>query len=398
MSEALIIDAVRTPIGRYRGALKEVRPDDLAAIALKAVLARNGIPGERVDEVYLGCANQAGEDNRNVARMASLLAGLPQSVPAATVNRLCGSGMEAVIQGCRMIRLGEADIVLAGGVESMTRAPWSMPKPAEGYPNGKWELFDTSLGWRFTNPRLAALFPLEGMGETAENLAEQMKIARADQDEFALSSHRKSIAAMKEGRFKDELVPVELAQKKGPPVVVSEDEGPRADSTLEKLSTLKAAFREGGTVTAGNSSTLNDGSSALLLMSEKAAKEFGKKPMARFVSSATAGVDPRVMGIGPVPATKKALSAAGWPVGQLELIELNEAFAAQSLACIRELGLDASKVNVNGGGIALGHPLGSSGSRILATLLHELKRRGAKRGLATMCIGVGQGIAMTVEA
>ena len=397
MPEALIIDAVRTPIGKHRGALKDVRPDDLAAIALKAILSRSDVPAERVDEVYFGCANQAGEDNRNVARMAVLLAGLPQSVPAATVNRLCGSGMEAVIQGCRMIRLGEADVVLAGGVESMTRAPWSMPKPPEGFPTGKVEVFDTSLGWRYANPKLAAQFPLEQMGETAENLAEQMKISRADQDEFAYASHRKSIAAMKEGRFNDELVPVEIAQRKGPPTVVSQDEGPRADTTLEKLATLKAAFREGGTVTAGNSSTLNDGSSAVLLMSERAAKEFGKKPMARYVSSGTAGVSPRLMGIGPVPATKKALAAAGWSVGQLDLVELNEAFSAQALACIRELGLDPSRVNVNGGGIALGHPLGSSGSRILATLLHELRRRKAKRGLATMCIGVGQGIAMTVE-
>jgi 3-oxoadipyl-CoA thiolase len=397
MSDALIIDAVRTPIGKHRGALKEVRPDDLAAIALKAVLARNGIPGERVDEVYLGCANQAGEDNRNVARMAVLLAGLPQAVPAATVNRLCGSGMEAVIQGCRMIRLGEADVVLAGGVESMTRAPWSMPKPPDGFPLGKWELHDTSLGWRYTNPRLAAQFPLEQMGETAENLAEELKISRADQDEFALASHHKAVAAIKEGRFANELVPVEIAQKKGPATVVRDDEGPRADSTREKLSTLKAAFREGGTVTAGNSSTLNDGASAVLLMSERAAKELGKKPLGRFVSSATVGVNPRTMGIGPVPATQKALAAAGWAIDSLDLIELNEAFAAQSLACIRQLGLDPSRVNVNGGGIALGHPLGSSGSRILATLLHEMNRRGAKRGLATLCIGVGQGIAMTVE-
>ena len=397
MSEALIIDAVRTPIGKYRGALKDVRPDDLAAVVLKAILSRNGIPGARVDEVYFGCANQAGEDNRNVARMAVLLAGMPQSVPAATINRLCGSGLEAVIQGCRMIKLGEADVVLAGGVESMTRAPWSVPKPAEGYPNGKWEMFDTSLGWRYSNPKLAAQFPLEQMGETAENVAEQLKISRADQDAFALASHGKAVSAMKEGRFKAELVPVEIPQKKGPPTVVSEDEGPRADSTLEKLASLKAAFRDGGTVTAGNSSTLNDGASAVLLMSQRAALEFGKKPLARFVSAGTAGVNPRVMGLGPVPATKKALALAGWTTSHLDLIELNEAFAAQSLACIRELGLDPSKVNVNGGGIALGHPLGSSGSRILATLVHEMKRRGSKRGLATMCIGVGQGIAMAVE-
>ncbi len=397
MQEALIIDAVRTPTGKFRGALKDVRPDDLAAIALKALLARSGVPAERVDDVYLGCANQAGEDARNVARMAVLLAGWPQTVPAATVNRLCGSGLEAVLQGCRMIRLGEADVVVAGGVESMTRAPWSVPKPADGFPSGKWEGFDTSLGWRYPNPKLAAIFPLEQMGETAENLAEERKISRGDQDEFALGSHRKAVAAMNEGRFKDELVPVEIPQRKGPPVVVSEDEGPRADTTLEKLAALKPAFREGGTVTAGNASTLNDGASAVLLMSERAAKEFGKKPLARFAGSGTAGVDPRIMGIGPVPATRKALAAAGWSVGQLDLVELNEAFAAQSLACVRELGLDPGRVNVNGGAIALGHPLGSSGSRLVATLVHELKRRKAKRGLVTLCIGVGQGIALAVE-
>jgi acetyl-CoA acyltransferase len=398
MAEALIIDAVRTPIGKIRGALKEVRPDDLAGLTLKAVLERNGVPAVRVDEVYLGCANQAGEDNRNVARMAALLAGYPHSVPAATVNRLCGSGLEAVIQGCRMIRLGEADVVVAGGVESMTRAPWSMPKPPEGFPTGKWEMFDTSLGWRFPNPKLQALFPLEQMGETAENVAERWKVSRADQDAFALASHQKAVAAQKAGRFADELIPVEILQKKGEPVRIIADEGPRADSTLEKLATLRGAFREGGSVTAGNASGLNDGSAAVLLMSERAAKELGKKALARFISAGTAGVDPRVMGVGPIPASQKALRAAGWKASDLDLVELNEAFASQSLACLRELALDPAKVNVNGGAIALGHPLGCSGARILATLVHELKRRGAKRGLATMCIGVGQGIAMTVEA
>ncbi|MBX5482749.1 MAG: thiolase family protein [Myxococcaceae bacterium] len=397
MTEAFIIDAVRTPVGRHRGALRDVRPDDLAALVLRALVDRAGLDPARVDEVFMGCANQAGEDNRNVARMAVLLAGFPQSVPAATVNRLCGSGLEAVVQGARMIRLGEADVVIAGGVESMTRAPWSMPKPPDGFPTGKWELYDTSLGWRYPNPKLEAQFPLEQMGETAENVAEKWKIARTEQDEFALGSHRKAIAAQKEGRFADELVPVEIPQRKGPAVVVSQDEGPRADTSLEKLAALKPAFRSGGTVTAGNSSSLNDGASAVLLMSERAMKELGKTPMARFVASGTAGVDPRFMGIGPVPASQKALARAGWKVGDLDLIELNEAFAAQSIACVRDLGLDPARVNVNGGAIALGHPLGSSGSRILTTLVHEMKRRGAKRGLATMCIGVGQGIAALVE-
>ncbi|MCU0696835.1 MAG: thiolase family protein [Myxococcaceae bacterium] len=395
MNACFVVDAVRTPIGKLRGALKDVRPDDLAAVALAALVQRQGLEGARVDEVYLGCANQAGEDNRNVARMATLLAGLPQSVPAATVNRLCGSGLEALIQGARMIQLGEADVVLAGGVESMTRAPWSVPKPADGFPGGKLEGYDTSLGWRYPNPKLAALFPLEQMGETAENVAERWRIGRDAQDRYALASHEKAVAAQREGRFARELVTVELPQRKGPPLRVEQDEQPRADSTLEKLSTLKAAFRDGGTVTAGNSSTLNDGASAVLLMSEKALA--GRQPLARFVSSATAGVDPRTMGIGPVPASRKALEKAGWRVEDLELVELNEAFAAQALACISELGLDAARVNVNGGAIALGHPLGMSGARITATLLHAMAARGAKRGLATMCIGVGQGIAACFE-
>jgi 3-oxoadipyl-CoA thiolase len=397
MTDAWIIDAVRTPIGRHRGALKDIRPDDLAGGVLAALVARNALDAARIDEVYLGCANQAGEDNRNVARMAVLLAGLPQSVPAATVNRLCGSGLEAVVQAARMIRAGEAEIVLAGGVESMTRAPWSMPKPAEGFPTGKWELYDTSLGWRYPNPRLAELFPLEQMGETAENVAERWRIAREEQDAFALASHQKAVAAQKGGRFSDEIVPVTVFQKKGTQVKVTEDEGPRAESSLEKLSALKPVFRQGGTVTAGNSSSLNDGASAVLLVSERVAKELGKTPLGRVVSSGTAGVDPRIMGIGPVPASKKALERAGWAARDVDLIELNEAFAAQSIACVRDLGVDSSRVNVNGGAIALGHPLGASGARILTTLLHELKRRDARRGLATMCIGVGQGIALTVE-
>lgn len=395
MSACFVVSAVRTPIGKLRGALKDVRPDDLGAIAIRAAVERAKVEPASVEELFFGCANQAGEDNRNVARMASLLAGLPHSVPAATVNRLCGSGLEAIIQGARMIQLGEAEIVVAGGVESMTRAPWSVPKPADAFPGGKLEGYDTSLGWRYPNPKLAAMFPLEQMGETAENVAERWKIARDDQDRFAFESHQKASAAQKEGRFAAELVSVELAQKKGPPLVVSQDEQPRADSTIEKLATLKPAFRDGGSVTAGNASSLNDGAAAVVLMSERALA--GRMPLARFVSSATAGVDPRVMGIGPVSASQRALARAGWNIDQLELVELNEAFAAQSIACVRELRLDPARVNVNGGAIALGHPLGMSGARITATLLHAMAARGSKRGLATMCIGVGQGIAACFE-
>ncbi len=398
MPDALIIDAVRTPIGKHRGVLKDVRPDDLAAIALEWLVGRSGVAPGRIEEVFLGCANQAGEDNRNVARMASLLAGLPHSVPAVTVNRLCGSGLEAIVQAARMIRLGEADVVIAGGVESMTRAPWAMPKPADGFPTGKWEVYDTSLGWRFPNPRLAIQFPLEQMGETAENVAERWRISRNAQDQFALASHQKAVAAQKQGRFRDELVSVEVPQRKASPLIVSADEGPREDTSLERLSGLRPVFREGGSVTAGNSSPLNDGAAAVLLMSERAAQQYGKRPLARFVSSASAGVDPRYMGIGPVPAARKALEIAGWTCEQLGLVELNEAFAAQSLACIQDLDLDPATVNVNGGAIALGHPIGASGARILTTLVHEMKRRDIQRGLATMCIGVGQGIAVAVDA
>ncbi|MCY1079114.1 thiolase family protein [Archangium lansingense] len=397
MSEAFIVDAVRSPIGRHRGALRSVRPDDLAAHVLAALLARSGLDSAQVDEVVLGCANQAGEDNRNVARMALLLAGLPLSVPGVTVNRLCASGLEAVIQGCRMIRLGEADVVLAGGVESMTRAPWSMPKPEEGFPSGKWEAWDTALGWRYPNPRLAERFPLEAMGETAENVAEQWRISREDQDAFALGSHRKAVDAQRAGRFGDELVAVEVPQPKGAPVRVEADEGPRVDTSMEKLASLKAAFKKGGSVTSGNASPLNDGAAAVLLMSERALQASGRVPLARFVSSASAGVDPRFMGVGPVPATRRALARAGWGAGTLELVELNEAFAAQALACMRDLELDPERVNVNGGAIALGHPLGASGARIVTTLVHEMKRRSARRGLATLCVGVGQGLAMTLE-
>jgi 3-oxoadipyl-CoA thiolase len=400
VADAWIVDAVRTPFGRHRGALKDVRPDDLAAIPLRALAERNGVDPAQIDEIYLGCANQAGEDNRNVARMAALLAGFPHQVPAATVNRLCGSGLEAVIQACRQVRLGEADVVLAGGVESMTRAPWSMPKPADGFPTGKVELYDTSLGWRYPNPRLQALFPLEQMGETAENVAEQWALARAEQDAFALASHRKAVAAQRAGRFAAELVAVEVPQKKGPAVRVEADEGPREDSSPEKLASLRPVFRDGGTVTAGNSSPLNDGAAAVLVMSDRALKASGRRPLARLVASGTAGVDPRFMGIGPVPASRKALAAAGWKAADLDLVELNEAFASQSLACLRDLELDPAKVNVNGGAIAIGHPLGASGARILGTLAHELRRRGGggRRGLATMCIGVGQGIAALIES
>ena len=334
---AFVVDAVRTPIGKHNGKLRAVRPDDLAALCLQALVTRNGLDPASVQEVILGCANGAGEDNRNVARMALLLAGLPQSVPGLTVNRLCASGMEAVIQGCRMIRLGEAEIVLAGGVESMTRAPWSFPKPPNGFPIGKWEAFDTALGWRYPNPRLEALFPLEQMGETAENVAERYGISREDQDRFALDSHQKAIAAQSAGAFSTELLSIEVALGRGKSERVAADEGPRTDTSMAALGALKPAFREGGTVTAGNASGLNDGAAAVLLMSEHALKATGGQPLARFVSSAAAGVDPRVMGIGPVPASREALRRAGWESASLAEVELNEAFAAQALACIREL-------------------------------------------------------------
>jgi 3-oxoadipyl-CoA thiolase len=395
--DALILAAVRTPIGRYRGVLRDVRPDDLAAHALAGLLSHTGVAGTEVQEVFLGCANQAGEDNRNVARMAVLLAGLPNEVPACTVNRLCGSGLEAVAQAARLVATGEVDLAIGGGVESMTRAPWAMPKPADGFPNGPQTLYDTSLGWRFPNPRMAELFPLEQMGETAENVAERYQIGRAAQDAFALESHRKAIAAQEAGRFTGEILPVGIPQKKGPAQVVNRDEGPRSDTSLQKLAELPTVFRKGGTVTAGNSSPLNDGAAAVLVASPEKAKALGLKPMARWVASGSAGVDPRFMGLGPIPATRRALGLAGWSVPKLDLVELNEAFAAQSLACMADLELDPAKVNVNGGAIALGHPLGCSGARILCTLLHELQRRDAHRGLATMCIGVGQGIAALVE-
>jgi acetyl-CoA acyltransferase len=397
MRPVFLCAAVRTPVGKLRGSLKDLRPDDLAGHVLSAVVARAKVSPDVVEEVILGCANQAGEDNRNVARMAALLAGLPQQVSAVTVNRLCGSGLEAVVQGARMIAVGDAEVVIAGGVESMTRAPWTMPKPAEGFPTGPWQMFDTSLGWRYPNPRLAAMFPLEQMGETAENVAEKYGIPRTDQDAFALASHRKAVAAIEAGRFADELAPLEIPQKKGAALRIDRDEGPRPDTSADQLARLKPAFRDGGTVTAGNSSTLNDGAAALLLASEKAVKELHLAPLARFLGGAAHGVDPRFMGIGPVPATRKLIARLGLRLGDLDLIELNEAFAAQALACMRDLDLDPERVNVNGGSIALGHPLGASGARILTTLVHELHRRGGRYGLATMCIGVGQGIAGVVE-
>jgi 3-oxoadipyl-CoA thiolase len=397
MQEAVILDAVRTPIGKYAGVLKEVRPDDLLAHVIARLVERTRVPVEAIEDVYAGCANQAGEDNRNVARMAALLAGLPIEIPGATVNRLCGSGLEAVNIAARTIQTDTGDVFIAGGVESMTRAPFVVLKATEAFPRGTISMADTTIGWRFTNPRLTAMFPPESMGETAENVAEKYRITREEQDAFALQSHQRAVAAMQAGRFKDEIVPVLVPQRKGDPVVVDTDEGPRPDTSLEKLAKLRPAFREGGTVTAGNASQVNDGAAALLLASQAKARELGLQPMARIIATAVAGVHPSYMGIGPVPATRKALGRAGLRLDQIDLVELNEAFAAQSLACLRELDLDQGRCNVNGGAIALGHPLGCTGARILTTLLHEMGRRNARYGLATMCIGVGQGIATIVE-
>jgi 3-oxoadipyl-CoA thiolase len=399
MREAFLVDAVRTPIGRYRGALARVRPDDLAAHVLGAVLDRNPGARETVQEVVFGATNQAGEDNRNVARMAALLAGLPYDVTGVTVNRLCGSGLEAVIQAARAVRLGEADLVVAGGVESMTRAPYSMPKAEEPFSRTPPPLYDTSLGWRYPNPRMEARFPLLSMGETAENVAERYGIARTDQDQFAVESHRRAQAAWTSGAFDAEVVPVDVPSpdKRGESTRFARDECPRADASVEKLARLAPVFREGGTVTAGNSSPLNDGASAVLVASERWVQAHGARPLARVVASAVAGVDPNLMGIGPVPATRAALARVGLRVGDVDLVELNEAFAAQALACLRELELDPARVNVHGGAIALGHPIGSSGARIVGTLAHAMARRGARRGLATLCIGVGQGLALLIE-
>jgi acetyl-CoA C-acetyltransferase/3-oxo-5,6-didehydrosuberyl-CoA/3-oxoadipyl-CoA thiolase len=397
MTEALIIDAVRTPIGRYAGALSSVRPDDLAAAVIKAVVERTGVNPSLVDDVVFGCANQAGEDNRNVGRMAALLAGLPVSVPGQTVNRLCGSGMEAVRSAAHAIKAGEGRVFIAGGVESMSRAPWVMLKPGEGFARGVPEMADSLLGWRFVNPKMPKEWTVS-LGETAEIVAEEFGISREDQDAFAFHSQKRSCTAIAEGHFRSEIAPVQVPQRKGPPKVVDTDEHPRPDTSLEALGALKPSFRaQNGTVTAGNSSGLNDGAAALLVVSDEAAGELGMRPMARIAASAVAGVEPHRMGIGPVPASRLALQRAGLSVADLGLVELNEAFAAQSVACIRELGVDPEIVNVSGGAVAVGHPLGSSGARILTTLVHEMRRREVRYGLASMCIGVGQGISMIVE-
>lgn len=403
MDDAVIVESVRTPIGRHGGVLKDARPDDLAALVLREVVARAGLDPALVEEVYMGCANQAGEDNRNVARMAVLLAGFPQAVAAVTFNRLCASGLTAINHAARAIRTGEGDILLAGGVESMSRAPYAMPKPDAAFPTGNVTTYDTTLGWRFPNERMKQLFPLESMGETAENIAEMEKtITREEQDRFALESHRRAVAAIDDGRFAQEIVPVVIPQRKGEPKVVATDEHPRRDTSLEKLAALKPAYRSGGSVTAGNASGLNDGAAAVVLMSAARARGLGLKPKARIVASAAAGVDPRTMGYGPVPATRKALERARLTVEQIGLIELNEAFAVQALAVMRQAGFSAEITNVNGGAIALGHPLGCSGARLMTTLVHEMERRAPSSprpyyGLVTLCVGVGQGEATVVE-
>ena len=397
LREAWIIDAVRTPIGRYGGALATVRPDDLAALVIRALVDRTGIDAAQVEDVILGCANQAGEDNRNVARMALLLAGLPVDVAGQTVNRLCGSGLQAINAAAHAIASEDGAVFIAGGVESMTRAPYVMAKPEAAWDRGSREAYDTTLGWRFTNPKLAEAHYPYSMGETAENVAERWGVSRERQDAFALESQQRAVAAIDAGRFDSQIVPVSVPQKKGDPIVVSRDEHPRADTSAEALGKLRPAFRDGGTVTAGNSSGINDGASVVLVVDGEWARAQGLHPLARIVSTAVAGVDPAVMGIGPVPATRKALERAGIAVSDLDFVELNEAFASQSLVCIDELGLDPATVNVNGGAIALGHPLGMSGGRLITQLVHELARTGGRYGLATMCIGVGQGIATIVE-
>ncbi|MCM3732906.1 acetyl-CoA C-acyltransferase [Fictibacillus nanhaiensis] len=398
MKEVVIVDAVRTPIGRYKGSLKSVRPDDLGAAVISALLERNAsLPQSEIEEVIFGNANGAGEDNRNVARMSALLAGLPVEVGGTTINRLCGSGMDAVIYAARAIMAGEGDVFIAGGTESMTRAPLVMGKPEVEYPRGDMKMFDTTIGWRFVNPLMHEKYGTDSMPETAENVAKKYEISRVAQDQFAYSSQQKAKRAMELNRFKEEIVPVRLVDKKGNETWITNDEHPRPETSLEKLGTLKPLFKD-GTVTAGNASGVNDGASALLLMSREKADELGIKPLARYISSGVAGLEPAIMGVGPIEATRKALKRAGLSVSDLDLIELNEAFASQSLACMNELGLDSEKVNVNGGAIAFGHPLGASGARILTTLIHEMKKQGSRYGLATMCIGVGQGIASVIEA
>jgi 3-oxoadipyl-CoA thiolase len=388
MPRAVVISGVRTPIGRYGGALAHVRPDDLAALAIEAAVERAGVDPAAIDDVYFGCANQAGEDNRNVARMAALLAGLPDSVPGVTLNRLCASGLSAVVSACHAVLAGDADVLVAGGVESMSRAPLVMAKPEHAFPRGNQVVYDSTLGWRFLNPRLEAMFPLESMGETGENVAERYGVSREEQDAFALRSQQRWADAQAAGRFADELVSVDG---------VTTDEHPRPETSAEALAGLKPAFRSGGTVTAGNASGINDGAAALVIASEERARELGVESLGAFVGSAVAGVDPRVMGIGPLPAVQKLLARTGIGAGQVDLVELNEAFASQSLVVIRELGLDPERVNVNGGAIALGHPLGMSGARLVVSLLHELRRRGGRYGLATLCVGVGQGVAALFE-
>ncbi len=397
LREAWIVSAVRTPVGRYGGALARMRPDDLAALAITAAVERAAIDTDDIDDVILGAANQAGEDNRNVARMSALLAGLPTSVAGQTVNRLCGSGLQAINSAAHAVMVGDGDLFVAGGVESMTRAPYVMAKPETPYDRGNREVYDTTLGWRFTNPRLAEMHHPYSMGETGENVAAQCGVSREEQDAFALRSHQRAIAAIDGGRFNNQIVPVMVPQKKGDPIEVTRDEHPRSDTSIEALARLRPAFRDNGSVTAGNSSGINDGASATVVVEAAYAREHGLKPMARVVSTAVAGVDPSVMGLGPIPATRKALERAELATADMDLIELNEAFASQSIAVIRELRLDPEKVNVNGGAIALGHPLGMSGARLITMLSHELVRRGARYGLATMCIGVGQGIATVIE-
>jgi len=399
MNEVWILDAIRTPIGAQGGSLASVRPDDLAAHVIKAIVERNNLNPAVIEEVYFGCANQAGEDNRNVARMASLLAGLSVEVAGVTFNRLCSSGLNAINQAARAIKAGEGDVYIAGGVESMSRAPYSLPKAEKGYPWGNITAYDTALGWRFINPQMDERYGTEQLGKTAENIAEMKPhITREMQDEFSLRSHRRAVAAIDSSKFSEEIVPVRIPQRKGEPIIVDTDERPRRDTSMEALAKLRPAFKEGGSVTAGNSSGLNDGAAAVLLMSASKAQELGAKPLARFVASAAAGVPPRIMGMGPVPATIKALDRANLKIEDIGLFEINEAFAVQALAVMDELHLDIETVNVNGGAIALGHPLGCSGARILTTLLHEMKRRGNVRyGLATLCVGVGQGEATIVE-
>jgi len=394
---ASIVAAVRSPVGRLGGALSAVRPDDLAAAVIRALLERvPAVKPEAIADVYFGCANQAGEDNRNVARMAVLLAGLPDSVPGCTVNRLCASGLEAVNSAARAIIAGEGDVYVAGGVESMSRAPWALPKAEKAYPFGNLTAYDTALGWRFPNPRMEKRFPLQSMGETAENIAQRYTISRAEQDEFALRSHRRAVEARMD--FKGEIVPISVQQPKGPDKLVDQDEPPRPDTTLEALAKLKPAFRPGGTVTAGNSSSLNDGAAALLLMEAGKAADLGLAPLGFWKGSAAAGVDPLVMGLGPIQSTRRLLERLGMSVKDLDLVEINEAFAVQTLACARELGVPLERLNVRGGAIALGHPLGMSGARIATTLLYEMRRRKARRGLASLCIGVGQGLSTLFEA